>query len=195
MAEADRVAPASVPAEAPPPMSSGSSRKADDPVRPRPRAGWQWPVIVVTLLVGGVGVNIGMMLAATGDASFAVESNYYQKALRWDETMAQEARNAALGWSVAAALERTAGPVDVRLRVRLHDRTGRPIEGARVTVETFHSARAASVLTGALGPEAPGEYAAALPLGRPGVWEVRLRAERGDQIFTTTLVQELARTP
>jgi nitrogen fixation protein FixH len=161
----------------------------------RGQQGWHWPVIVVALLMVGVGANVGLMLVAAGDASFAVEPDYYQKALRWDETMAQETRNAALGWSVVAAFEPAARPGEVKLTARVNDRMGRAIEGARVLVETFHSARASHVLAAALVPEAAGRYAATLPLGRPGIWEVRLRVERGDQVFTRTLVQDLARTP
>jgi nitrogen fixation protein FixH len=135
------------------------------------------------------------MLVATGDPSFAVEPDYYQKALRWDETMAQEARNEDLGWSVAVTFERAARAGEVKLAARVNDRAGRAIEGARVGVEAFHSARARHVLRATLSPEATGGYSAMLRLDRPGVWELRLRVERGDQVFTKTLVQELARTP
>jgi len=172
----------------------GVARAERMPTR-RDRRGWQWPLIVVALLVGGAGANVGLMLVAASDASFAVEPDYYQKALHWDETMAQQARSAALGWSVVATFEPAARPGEVKLTARVTDRAGDPIEGARVAVETFHSARARHVLTAALGPEAAGRYSATLPLDRPGVWEVRLRVERGSQVFTRTLVQDLARTP
>lgn len=160
-----------------------------------PGSGKYWPAMIVALLVGGAGANVGLMLVATGDASFAVERDYYQKALRWDETMAQEARNRALGWSVTVALARAARPGEVKVTARIDDRTGHAIEGAHVGVETFHSARASHVLTAALSPEADGRYSATLPLDRPGLWELRLRVERGGQVFTTTLLQDLARTP
>jgi nitrogen fixation protein FixH len=161
----------------------------------RPGSGRWWPVFIVALLLGGVGANIGLMLVATRDASFAVEPDYYQKALHWDETMAQEARNEALGWTATVSFERAARPGEVTLTARVNDRAGRAIEGARVAVETFHSARARRVLTAALGPGAPGQYSAALPLDRPGLWEVRLRVERGGQVFTRTLLQDLPRPP
>ena len=161
----------------------------------RRQRGWQWPLIVVALLVGGAGANVGLMLVAAGDKSFAVEPDYYQKALHWDETMAQAARNAALGWSVAAAFEPAGRPGQVTLSARLIDGEGHAIEGARVAVETFHSARAGHVVTAVLGPEGAGRYQATLPLGRPGMWEIRFRVERGDQVFTSTLVRDLARTP
>jgi nitrogen fixation protein FixH len=161
----------------------------------RPRSGTYWPFFIVALLVGGAGANVGLMLVATGDRSFAVEPDYYQKALRWDETMAQEARNRALGWTIAVAFERAARPGEITLAAQVNDRAGHAIEGAHVGVEAFHSARASHVLTAALRPEATGRYAATLPFDRPGVWELRLRVERGDQVFTRTLTQDLARRP
>jgi nitrogen fixation protein FixH len=164
------------------------------PIR-RGQPGWQWPLLIVALLVGGAGANLGLMLAATGDASFAVEPDYYQKALHWDETMAQEARNAALGWTIAVVFERAAQPGAVKLTARVDDRTGHAIEGAHVAVEAFHSARARRVLRATLTAAAAGRYSATLPLDRPGLWELRLRVERGDQVFTKTLVQDLPRTP
>lgn len=157
--------------------------------------GWHWPLIIIALLVGGAGANIGLMLVAAGDASFAVEPDYYQKALHWDETMAQEARNRALGWSVTVAFGDTPRPGQITLAAQVNDRAGDAVQGARVAVEAFHSARANRVLTATLSPESAGRYAATLPLDRPGLWELRLRVERGDQVFTQTLVQDLARRP
>lgn len=161
----------------------------------KPSSGKYWPVIVIALLVGGAGANIGLMLVATRDPSFAVEPDYYQKALRWDETMAQEARNAALGWSIAVGFDGASSPGRVTLAARVSDRAGRALEGARVEVEAFHSARASRVLAATLSPGSAGRYSATLPLDRPGLWELRLRVARGDAVFTRTLVQDLAREP
>ena len=161
----------------------------------KPSSGKYWPVIIVALLVGGAGANIGLMVVAARDASFAVEPDYYQKALRWDETMAQETRNAALGWSVAVAFEGVPRTGQAKLTARVLDRAGHTVEGAQVGVEAFHSARARHIVTAALRPESSGRYSAILPVDRPGLWELRVRVERGEQLFTTTLVQDLARTP
>jgi nitrogen fixation protein FixH len=172
-------------------MADGGTRVAGA----KPRSGTYWPFVIVALLVGGAGANIGLMVVATRDASFAVEPDYYRKALHWDEMMAQEARNQALGWTAAVAFERLARPGEVEVTARVNDRGGRPVEGARVAIETFHSARASHVLTATLAPGAAGQYSAALLLDRPGLWEVRLRVERGDETFTAILRQDLPRTP
>jgi nitrogen fixation protein FixH len=153
--------------------------------------GWIWPVAIVALLAGSAGANIGFMLIASRDASFAVEPDYYRKAVNWDRTMEQQRVNGALGWTAAAALERT-GRGQARLAVRLLDRTGAPVDGASVEVEGFASARAGNRLAARLAATGDGQYAAALPAGRPGLWEIRLRATRGGDVFTRTMTAELA---
>jgi nitrogen fixation protein FixH len=154
--------------------------------------GWYWPVIVVALLVGGAGANIGFMIVANRDASFAVEPDYYRKALEWDQVMAQEARNAELGWTVSARLGRT-GAGAARIVAAVRDRAGAALGGATVTVEAFPSARAREIASLTLEPTTDaGVYAAALPSGRPGLWELRLRVSRSGEVFTRTLSQDLA---
>jgi nitrogen fixation protein FixH len=154
--------------------------------------GWYWPVAIVGLLVGGAGANIGFMIVANRDATFAVEPDYYRKAVEWDRTMAQEARNAELGWQVSARLE----PIDggrARLVARVAARDGRPVTGAAVVVEAFPSARARDIASFTLTPAGPdGVYAVTLVRARPGLWELRLRVTRGAEVFTRTLSQDLA---
>jgi len=154
--------------------------------------GWYWPVVIVSLLVGGAAANIGFMIVANRDATFAVEPDYYRKAVEWDRTMAQEARNVELGWRVSAQLE----PIDggrARLVARVADHDGRPVTGAGVVVEAFPSARARDIASFTLAPAGPaGAYAATLAHGRPGLWELRVRVTRGGEVFTRTLSQDLA---
>jgi nitrogen fixation protein FixH len=78
---------------------------------------------------------------------------------------------------------------------RVTDRAGAPVAGARVAVEAFPSARAGQVVAAALEPEGDGVYAAGMPLGRPGLWELRVRVTRGEQVFTRTISQDLAGRP
>jgi len=157
--------------------------------------GWYWPLVVTGLLVGGAAANVGLMLVATGDASFAVEPDYYKKAIEWDHTMAQEAVNSALGWSASAQLQPAAGPGQARLVARILDRAGAPVEGARVVVVAFPSARASHVRSATLEPDGHGVYAAGMPEDRPGLWELRLRVTRGGDVFTQTLSGDLSAAP
>jgi nitrogen fixation protein FixH len=157
----------------------------------RTPSGWPWPLAIVVLLVSGVGSNIAFMVVASGDASFAVERDYYRKALDWDRTMAQEAANAALGWAVSAEFEGGAPPGETRLVARVVDRAGAPVPGAQVAVEAFASARAAEVFSAALEPRSDGLHSATLPSARPGLWEIRLRVRRGEEVFTQIISRDL----
>lgn len=156
--------------------------------------GWAWPVVIVALLVASAGANIAFMIVANGDATFAVEPDYYRKAVEWDRTMAQEARNAELGWTVSARLE----PADAgraRLFALVRDRAGAALTGADVRVEAFPSARAREIASVALEPaRGAGVYTGLLPSARPGLWELRVRVTRDAEVFTRTITQDLAAT-
>ncbi|MEL6544011.1 MAG: FixH family protein [Myxococcota bacterium] len=60
--------------------------------------GNHWPWLLAGLLLSGVAMNIAMVLRASNDPSFAVEEDYYQKAVNWDEYREQLRKSEALGW-------------------------------------------------------------------------------------------------
>jgi nitrogen fixation protein FixH len=157
------------------------------------RRGWYWPVGLAALLVGSAGANIALVVITARDASFAVEPDYYAKAVAWDETMAQQARNHALGWSLGLGIEPTGERGRMTVAARLADRAGTPLEGALVVIEALHNARANRVLSATLEPRGPG-YAAVMPLARPGLWEFRVRVARGMDVFTATLMRDVPET-
>ena len=144
-----------------------------------------WPVLLVGLLVLGVGANLVLLVVATGDPSFAVERDYYRKGVEWDRTLAQQRADALLGWTLACAVR--AGTVEVTLR----DAAGVPIPGATVSLEGFHNARAAQIVTAALADAGEGTYRARAPIARPGLWELRFRAVRGTDVYTQTVTYEV----
>jgi nitrogen fixation protein FixH len=150
------------------------------------KRGWIWPVLLVGLLVLGVGANLVLLAVASGDPSFAVERDYYRKGVEWDRTLAQREVNARLGWTLACTVR--AGKLEARLR----DHAGAPVPDATVSVEAFHNARAEQIVTGVLTGTEDGVYRAPLPIVRPGLWELRFRAERGADVFTRSLTYEVA---
>ena len=154
------------------------------------RRGWYWPVGLAVLLAASAGANIALVVITSRDTSFAVEPNYYAKALAWDQTMAQQARNDALGWSLGLRVDPSDARGRMTVTVRLVDRAGAPIEGAQIAVEAFHNARASRILSAALRPDGQ-EYAAGMPLDRAGLWEFRLRVTRGPEVFVTTLTRDV----
>jgi len=156
---------------------------------------WTWPAIVIGLLVLGVGANLALLVVATSDPGFAVEPDYYAKAVAWDDKRAQDARNLALGWRLTAdaRADAAAVPPALAVGVELTDAAGRPIDGAAVHVEAFPVSRSQNLLQADLAARGAGRYAASLPLVRMGIWELRFTAARGADRFTRTSQIEVYR--
>lgn len=155
------------------------------------RPEWKWPLGISAVLGLSVAVNLAVMAVAGNDPSFAVEPDYYQKAVDWDRHAAQQAASNALGWTAEVTLEPGPSP---RLNLRLRDGTGLAIEGAAVSVEAFHIARAADFLKTDLREDASHLYSGQMGVHRPGLWEFRLTATRGIDRFETVVRKELQRT-
>ena len=141
---------------------------------------------VTTILGLTVAANIWLIRIASNDPSFAVEENYYQRGVRWDEELAQRARNRALGWKLVATMSPADTGRHALLRIALTDSTVRPIEGASVVVRAMHIARARDQMEVTLARRAPGEYEALVPVERAGWWELRIDIHRGRERFTAT---------
>ncbi len=57
------------------------------------KPGALWPWVIGGALVLHVVVSLGVVFFATSDASYAVEEDYYQKAIDWDQKRAQDRTN------------------------------------------------------------------------------------------------------
>ncbi len=161
---------------------------------PRPaRRGARWPLMIVGLLGLNIVITAALILYANADSSYAVEPEFYQKALAWDQTQAQMGANERLAWVVAADAAPRQDAAGLRsLRVLLRDRNARPIAGASVRAEMFHQARSSQRVRAELKDAGDGSYLASLPLSRPGKWEVRITAGRAGDTFTHTLTLDVA---
>jgi nitrogen fixation protein FixH len=147
------------------------------------KRGLVWPYAMAGILALTVAGNIAVILIARGDPSFAIEKDYYARAVRWDSTMAQERRNQELAWTLEPTLGGF-GDEGALLTVRLRDRAGAPLDGATVRVAALRNARASVIHEATLAP-APGDaYAARLPVHHGGAWELRFDVRHGADRFT-----------
>ena len=146
---------------------------------------WVWPAIIVCMLVVHVTIWLGFAVIAVRDPTVAVEPDYYRKSLQWDAARAQGRKNRELGWSVNIEADAQAGILgDRNLRCSIVNREGKPVAGADVALVAFPHARARQRVDVKLAEKSPGVYAAKARMRRPGLWEFRLTARRGDQTFT-----------
>lgn len=145
----------------------------------------RWALFPVVLL--GILVTIQAILFSLSrtDPSFAVEPEYYQKAVAWDAEMAQRSLNAALGWRSSARI--VAQGKTANLYLTIEEPNGSPLTGAAIQATVFPNARAVQRKNVQPRETEPGVYTAALPFVHQGEWEVRLTATRASQTYTQTL--------
>lgn len=156
------------------------------------RFSW-WALVPVGLLLCMLGGLISMAVIASSDPSFAVEPDYYHKAVHWDDHQAQQAANARLGWKLNLDVQpASANAGNTRLEVDLADARGAPLTRAELQIEAFHNARAAQPFGGTMVETRPGVYSLTLPMRRAGVWEVRLTARHRGERFTDVVRLNLA---
>lgn len=154
----------------------------------------RWPLFIVGLLVFQVGLGAFFFWKATSDPSFAVEEDYYQKAVNWEAKQAQDQKNTELGWTLGQSVGTINDDQTTRtVTAELHRADGRAITGAIIRIETFHNVRAGEILRGELEETAPGLYEIQLPMLRPGLWEIRFTAQLELETFTYTAREHIPR--
>ena len=147
------------------------------------RGSW-WPIAITAVLATTVAANIWVMRVASDDPSFAIEPDYYRKAIEWDSTLAQARQDSILGWRLTPELQVVRATGKARLSATLTDSTGVPISGAVVRVSALPVARANEVHEVTLAAAGAGEYAAQLDSLREGRWELRFDVRAGSVRFT-----------
>ena len=146
---------------------------------------YRWPVAIVGILFAQVAFGVWMARLAGADP-VAVEPEYYKRAVAWDTTMAQARRDRALGWTAAASLTAGTG-AGATLRVTVADSAGTPVVADSARIEAFAVAHSKYPVTLPLTRTADGLLTAEIPTAVRGLWEVRLHATRGADVFTAKL--------
>lgn len=144
---------------------------------------WAWfPVGLLGLLVS---VQVVLFRLSSGDQSFAIEPEYYQKAVDWDARAQAKQLSERLGWQAHSLIVPSAA--GGTLRVSMTDASGQPIVAASVSVEAFPNARANQIQHVALQEVSPGIYENPLRVTHAGEWEIRVTAKRAPDTFAHTL--------
>jgi nitrogen fixation protein FixH len=173
--------------------SRGGARESSASKPSERRHGLFWVGLIVALLGGQIISLAGMVYVATGDPSFAVEPDYYQKGLNWDTTAKQLAQNRRLGWTVKIHIPRQSTYSGERaLRFTLLDQQDRPVEGAAVDVVAFPHARGEHRHSAALMEVEDGVYEGAIPFRRTGLWEFRFAVRKAEDTFTHVVRRNVA---
>jgi hypothetical protein len=157
------------------------------------KPGALWPWVIGGALVLHVVVSLGVVFFTASDASYAVEEDYYEKAINWDKKRAQDRTNDELGWVLTfSAAPPTVPGEQPRLEVRLADANGEPLIGATISLETFHKAHSDKIIRLAIdATEEAGLYTASPQMRNNGLWELRFTVDLGADHFTYTETRHL----
>lgn len=143
------------------------------------------PAVLLGTLTGGLGI---VAYIATRDPSFAIERDYYKKAVNYDQLRDQEETNQKLGWQLDVRT-RAAGS-SIALDAKVDDAHGKPVKDAEIQVEAFPIARSANVMTTRFA-----SGAAELPLVMTGLWELRFTVDAHEKRFTQTIRRDIGLNP
>lgn len=159
------------------------------------RAALRWGAIIIGILGTSFTVAMIMLYVSATDPSFAVEPDYYEKAINWDQHAAQAQANNELGWTISLGTGPSATPGARTITAHCADREGAAIDNATITAVAFHNARSGDRFEFPMRAAGSGIYTAEQPLQRAGRWEFRLTAVDGETTFTATIQTELAPLP
>jgi nitrogen fixation protein FixH len=156
----------------------------------------RWPIAIVGIIGLHAAAMVAVIAIATRNPSFSVEPDHYQKALGWDRLAARKQASDLLGWKAEVTTDaQLDGARTRRLACRIVDREGKPVTGATVAILAFPHARGEERVRMDLREAEAGVYAVRAPMARPGLWELRLSALRGPDLFTSTLMHTASTTP
>jgi hypothetical protein len=151
---------------------------------------WAW---VPALLLGSMLLGLGVLAyIAIDDPHFALESNYYDKAVHWDRSQSEARDGAALGLQLtltkplALAAD---GKLELEVRIVSGDRA--LIGPALVELEAFPNAYASRVERVTLSETSPGVYRARLRGHARGLWELRFTVTQGKLRFHQSLRRDV----
>jgi len=143
---------------------------------------------VVLVFMGNMAFATWVIVTANSDPSFAVEQDYYAKALHWNKEIDQRKINEELGWTVSLAeAPRVTSDKHADIVLTVLDAGGHTLSDATITAVAFPVARAATKASITFDGVAPGRYAARIYDPRHGKWELRVAVTHGEDRFTTRI--------
>lgn len=154
-------------------------------------SGWWYPYIFVGGFAVVLAVNLTLLFFATSTFNGLESRTAYQEGLSYNQAIALEEEQIALGWTVVPTIRPMTGqdglsastPRQATIEIAFKDRNGQPLDGLsieavirRPTVEGYDQ-------TVALLPIGPGLYGVQAEVPMAGQWDLRLLAIRGEDAY------------
>lgn len=151
---------------------------------PRGRAEFRltgWHVLAILGGLFGVMLAVNTVFVVAALSTHSGETRYaYMKGLNFNEVLAEERAQSALGWSMRIELVRPAN-APARLVATLSERDGSPLTGAGITALVGRPATQAEDATLSFTETSPGHYEASAPMLGPGAWRFEATATKPGQ--------------
>ena len=147
-----------------------------------------WVLGWIALVVVFIGVNALFFVLAVASSPGLVVDNYYEQGRKYEQNaLSVLAARAALQWETRLEVPRDVR-VDENVVVRFSavDLRGVPIQNAEVRMIAYRPSDANADLLAQLAPVAPGQYQTDVSLPLPGVWDLNVTVQRGEDHFETT---------
>lgn len=129
-----------------------------------------------------VAVNGTMIWFAVGSFSGLYTPKPRDRGLRYNDVLTAQQSRDVLGWRIDSKWQ----PESHQLDLALFDREGRPLAGARATVELVRPAEKRPPLSIAMAVVGPGQLAGTVDLPARGNWDIDIVIERDGQRFAQT---------
>jgi nitrogen fixation protein FixH len=139
-----------------------------------------WGITAAMALV--VAVNLVLTYFAFSSSTGLVTEHPYDEGNGYNTVLEAGAREDALGWKAAIAFD-AIGKGRGEITATLKDRAGRPLTDLAVTAHLDRPVEPIPPIVLKLRDGGAGRYAAATALDRPGQWNVRIVARRGDDLY------------
>ena len=129
-----------------------------------------------------VAVNLVLTYFAFSSSTGLVTKHPFDEGNGYNAILDAGARQDALGWKDKIAFA-ASGPARGEVAVTIADRDGKPVAGLSVIAHIDRPVEPVPIVTLPLHETSTGRYAAAAQFDRPGQWEVRIVARRGDALY------------
>ena len=139
--------------------------------------------ILIFFVIQAIIWAVAITLTAN-DKSHAVVASYDERALNWDEEVAQRNASVQLGWQANLFIDSAA---DIRrfhvITLQIRDSDQAPVSGASIELVAFHRALAGEPQRVALAEIGDGVYSGKIQVRKSGLWQFEGKAIRADEVF------------
>ncbi len=149
-----------------------------EPVGPQGRSAWRlFPWVLAGTMGIVIAVNVVLVVTALRSFPGAAAGNGFALSNAYNQVLADEIKQEALGWSVLLGLDDTQRPT-----LTLTDRDGHPLDGTDVDANAARPIGPPQTTPLAMHAVNGGLYLSDITLAR-GQWDLTLQVRRGDDVL------------